>query len=154
MDGDAMGAATPPEPAPAATDVGNTAMDGVCAGGSCGAEGGAAAKVAAAAAAAAATTHVADPCADAAEPAMTDDTGTRNGGGGDAPSVEAGTPAGVAAGGDANTADVGVDEDDGMPITALDMSHEPTGGLGVGYTLPETLEVWWRAGLVALGCFS
>eukprot|EP00168_Porphyra_purpurea_P016634 TRINITY_DN5457_c0_g1_i1.p2 TRINITY_DN5457_c0_g1~~TRINITY_DN5457_c0_g1_i1.p2 ORF type:complete len:273 (+),score=88.95 TRINITY_DN5457_c0_g1_i1:29-820(+) len=137
MDGEAVDAATPAGPAPAAADVGNTAMDGVRGGGGSDADGGVASKAAMAMAAAAA----AAPSADAHDAAMTDDTGVVNGGGGVATLAEAGAPVGVVAAEDGDAVAEEVDEDDdGMPVTALDMSHEPTGGLGVGYALPETLE--------------
>lgn len=70
--------------------------------------------------------------------AMVDDSGNGLGGGLDAPSTKGGTAAVVAAVGEGDADDA---EDDGLRVTVLDMSHEPTGGLGAGYALPETLEV-------------
>lgn len=125
----------------AATDVGNTAIDGV--------DADAVPEGKASAALSVAATPPNDSSAVVASGALmeVDPPGGRAGGdscgGASAATAAAGEadlpPRATSPAHDSGASDAGAD--DNLPVTVVDMSHEPTGGLGVGYTLPATVEV-------------
>lgn len=122
----------------AADDVGNTAMDGVDTDGVPVGKAAAALSVAATPpndSSAAVGPMVVDPPGDGA--------GCDGSGGASAATAAAGEadapPRATSPTDDSGASDEAADED--MSVTVVDMSHEPTGGLGVGYTLPATVEV-------------
>lgn len=125
----------------AAADVGNTAMDGVDA------DGVPVGKAAAALSVAATPPNDSSAAVASGAPMAVHPPG--DGAGGDGSGVAS---AATAAAGEADAppratsptkenGDSDAATEDNTPVTVVDMSHEPTGGIGVGYTLPATVEV-------------
>lgn len=123
----------------AAADVGDTAMDDMDAGG--GPLGKAAAPVSVAASPAVdSSAAVASGAPMAVDPSGVGAGGDGSGGASAATAAAAepgASPRATPPNDDSGSSEAG----DGTPVTVVDMSHEPTGGLGVGYTLPATVEV-------------
>lgn len=118
----------------AAADVGNTAMDGADA------DGVPAGKAAAALSVAATPPDDTSAAVASGAPMAMDPPGGAGGGDGGGGASAATAAAGASDARPRASSPVD-DSDDNTPVTVVDMSHEPTGGIGVGYTLPPTVEV-------------